>query len=260
VAGPPLWVVERGDARVYLFGVRPVFDDADWLTPSVEAALDKSSSFWRETPPTEELASSPLIAEHGLSPGVELRSRLDDETNRRFEAVAMGAGVEPDTLQAFRPWLALQVLRHAVYEQIWSGPTMDDTLTEIALRDGMTIGYEFDVEAIARFFGEMPEAVEIDLLKMALDELEPGSEGIVDRYRRGIAGDLAFEEADAVRISTAYPELYRRLLTERNRAWVPKIDEALAKGETTFIAPGTMHLVGPDNVRSLLRDPVRTIG
>lgn len=244
---------------MYVFGVRPVFGDIPFLTPPVEDALERSVSFWRETPPTEELSTSPLIAEHGFSPDTRLDDRLDAETKRRFDAVAHAAGVDPETLQTFRPWLALQVLRHATYEPIWSGPTMDEALTEIAIRHGMTINYEFDVEGIVRAFADLSPDAEIELLRFELGDLEPGAAHIVDRYRRAMGGDLSFEEAEAHRVSDTLPQFYGRLLVERNRAWIPRIDDALAKGETTFIAVGTMHLVGPDNVRTLLDDRIRQI-
>ena len=259
MSGPPLWVIERDGVSVYLFGVRPVFGDLPWMTPAVEDALERSMAFWTETQPIEELARSPLIAAYGLSPDVSLRDRLDDETYRRFERVAADAGIDPDALHGVRPWLALQILRGAVSEPIWSGPRMDDQLTEIATQRGMTVSFEFDAEGIVRMFADLPTDVEIDVLRMELDELERGATHMVDRYRRGIAGDVSFEEAEAQRVADAYPELYRRLLIDRNRAWLPRVDDALRTGTTTFIAVGTMHLVGPDNVRMLLGDRVRQV-
>lgn len=260
MTGPPLWVVERGDARVYIFGVRPLMGPTPWLTPPVEAALGESEAFWRETPPVEVLANDPLVAEHGLSSDVTLRARLDDATYARVESVASGAGLDPETLQIFRPWLAGQVLRAAVYTPIYTGPTMDDILTDKAVELGQTIDYEFpDAESIIRLFSDLPEDVEADLLRMELDWLEPGPDAIRHRFERATAGDLSIEEEDATRVAAAYPELYRRLLTDRNRAWIPRIDTALEAKTTTFIAPGTMHLVGPDNVRALLGDRIRQI-
>lgn len=257
---PPLWVVQRDGATVYLYGVRPIMGAEPWLTAMVRDAVANSAVFWRETPRIEDVAFDPLVAQRGLSREVPLRDRLDDETNRRIDAVATGAGLDPRTLDVFRPWLAVQVLRHAVCDPIHSGPTMDDVLTDVAAAAGATINYEFaDAEHITRLFSELPPDVEIDLLRMELDELEPGADAMRDRFRRAIAGDLSFEEAGAHRVSEAYPEMYERLLVQRNRAWIPRIENALASGMTTFIAVGTMHVVGPNNVRSLLREDVRLL-
>ena len=45
----------------------------------------------------------------------------------------------------------------------------------------------------------------------------------------------------------------------RNMAWGPRIDAALSSATPTFFAVGTLHLVGPDNVQTFLRDDVRRV-
>ena len=40
--GPALWLAEKQDTRVYLFGQMPVRSDTVWLTPEIEAAFNGS--------------------------------------------------------------------------------------------------------------------------------------------------------------------------------------------------------------------------
>ncbi len=45
--------------------------------------------------------------------------------------------------------------------------------------------------------------------------------------------------------------MYRWGLLDRNRAWGPRIDEAIATKTPTLIAVGTLHVVGQDSVQAL---------
>ena len=49
------------------------------------------------------------------------------------------------------------------------------------------------------------------------------------------------------------PRLYRRLVTNRNRAWVATIEGLLKGSEQALIVVGVGHLVGPDSVPAMLR-------
>jgi uncharacterized protein YbaP (TraB family) len=156
----------------------------------------------------------------------------------------------------FRPWVAGQVVRHATYAALYAGPTMDETLADIAQRHGATVYTEFTADAVIRTFGELAPEVEADMLRFELDSLEPGVAMLRERFVRGIDGNLAWDEAEAIHVASAYPELFDVILRHRNLAWGPRIDSALRDRIPTFIAVGTLHLVGPDNVLSLLRDDV----
>src|SRR5207244_11122385 len=49
------------------------------------------------------------------------------------------------------------------------------------------------------------------------------------------------------------PAMYKKLLVDRNRTWLPKIDALLARRGHAFIVVGAAHLVGPDGLLVLLR-------
>jgi uncharacterized protein YbaP (TraB family) len=49
------------------------------------------------------------------------------------------------------------------------------------------------------------------------------------------------------------PGLEERLLTERNRDWVPHIERCVREREGCLVVVGAAHLVGHDSVVSLLQ-------
>ena len=47
--------------------------------------------------------------------------------------------------------------------------------------------------------------------------------------------------------------MYQRLLVDRNRNWLPKIEALFARPGRAFIVVGAAHLVGADGLISMLR-------
>jgi uncharacterized protein YbaP (TraB family) len=48
------------------------------------------------------------------------------------------------------------------------------------------------------------------------------------------------------------PELYQRLLVDRNRNWLPQVESCLGQNSGCFIVVGAAHLVGPEGLPALL--------
>jgi uncharacterized protein YbaP (TraB family) len=59
-SGPILWVVQRGGAKVYIFGFSDAKDQS-WFTPTVERAFDQSRELWIETPPPGQPEEAPPL-------------------------------------------------------------------------------------------------------------------------------------------------------------------------------------------------------
>jgi len=60
--------------------------------------------------------------------------------------------------------------------------------------------------------------------------------------------------AMAAEMRGAYPQLYKRINTDRNDAWVPKLEQQLKAGQGgTLVVVGTLHLLGEDGVVEKLR-------
>ena len=49
------------------------------------------------------------------------------------------------------------------------------------------------------------------------------------------------------------PELYQRMLVERNQNWIPHVEACLKQNAGCFVVVGAAHLVGPDGLPTLLQ-------
>jgi uncharacterized protein YbaP (TraB family) len=49
-----------------------------------------------------------------------------------------------------------------------------------------------------------------------------------------------------------YPALHERMLVDRNRGWVPRIEAMLSEPGTAFVLVGGLHLVGEASIQACL--------
>jgi uncharacterized protein YbaP (TraB family) len=67
------------------------------------------------------------------------------------------------------------------------------------------------------------------------------------------AGDADAVERVVLQELKRDPVMYQRLLVERNRNWMPKIEALSARPGSAFVVVGAAHLVGPDGLLAMLR-------
>jgi uncharacterized protein len=256
VTGPPLWCVERPGSRVFLFGetvgLRPAHE---WLRPAVRHAVEASRVLWREAD-RDELSSSPLLATYALS-DEPLSGRLGPETLGQVGRAARGVGVDPDTLEGLRPWVAAQVLEGALRATAGLDGRLgvDSVIAGLAAAAGTPARSELgDAAATFGWFDGLGPKLEVDYLLWTVERLALGAGEMERQVRAWLAGDptVTEEQNDAMRRD--HPGLHERLLIERNRAWVARIDAMLAEPGTAFVLVGGAHLAGGGSILDLLAD------
>jgi uncharacterized protein YbaP (TraB family) len=66
-------------------------------------------------------------------------------------------------------------------------------------------------------------------------------------------GDMAFLNAVLAKGFKEFPQLYKPLTVDRNRRWLPQIEQLLRSDKNHMVIVGALHLVGDDGVVELLR-------
>ena len=96
------------------------------------------------------------------------------------------------------------------------------------------------------------------LLDMVVDEMHDvagETQSVVNAWRSGDAAKLAALLSDEYK---SFPNLYRVLVSERNKRWVPQVEKLLHGNEDAFVVVGALHLVGQGGLLDLLsRDGYR---
>ena len=56
-----------------------------------------------------------------------------------------------------------------------------------------------------------------------------------------------------------YPEIYKKIVIDRNRRWLPDLVKMLEQGEKALVVVGAAHLVGKNGVIELLKQRGYTV-
>src|SRR5471030_1771945 len=107
-ADAAIWEVRDGRAKVFLFGDVGGMR-TPWRSARIEAALNESSVFWKETPDAGPRAMSLFLAK-GVDPARPLSTWLTPTTHARVGAAAETVGLTSAGLERFRPWVVAQFL------------------------------------------------------------------------------------------------------------------------------------------------------
>ena len=109
-----------------------------------------------------------------------------------------------------------------------------------------TLAYQLDR------FDQLSPKLQEDMLTSTMTELDTYVGKLRDLARAWAAGDVATLEKELLSAFDTSPEIYDRLLVERNRNWLPHVDTCLKENAGCFIVVGAAHLVGPDGLPTLL--------
>jgi uncharacterized protein YbaP (TraB family) len=259
---PAMWVVKKGPATVYLFGtVHMMKKDVPWETPKVEAAFKASSTLWLEiadTGPAAQAAMKPMILQMGMDADHPLSGKISKEDVAALDAElkslgAPGEGVV-DKMQPWLVYLTLSVLP-AVKAGFDPANGIDQVLQKQAETAGKKVkGFETAEEQV-HYLADFPQAEQVVLLHDELEELpksvDKTNEMVAD-WEHGDVDKIAAMENDELKAK--HPELYQKLLVDRNVAIAQKVEGMLKDptSGTVFVEIGAAHLAGPDSIQKLL--------
>ena len=263
-AAPPvplLWKVSDADNSVYLLGSFHLLGKDDYpVSKDVEAAFADAEALMFELAPAE--ASSPALpaqmaqAARRVRPG-SLQQDLGPALWAQLQAYAAANGLPLEPLSAFEPWFVGLTIGLLEMGKQGLDPALglDRHFMDAAARTGKpAMGLERASEQIAVLAG-MSLDEQRQMLAEALGEAEEGPSKTRELYAAWRAGDVERLRDDmAAEMKREYPALYRRINSQRNDAWLPKLEARLAgRSDDTLVVVGALHLLGEDGVVEKLR-------
>jgi hypothetical protein len=254
-----LWRATSAGGTVYLVGsVHMLTKDYYPLNPALDRAFKESDLLVEELDLGEMMKSESQLAllTRGLLTGGQTLDRV--VSPRTYDLVsarvaALGLPLEP--LKRFKPWSIALTLLALEWQSAGFDPALglDKHFYDRAIAGGKAVvGLETVAYQIARF-DEMPMPDQDRLLAQTLRELDTEKANVTALADAWRAGDVATIERIVLEDLRTDSLLYRRLLVERNAAWLPKITALFTRPMPSFVVVGAAHLVGPDGLIALLR-------
>jgi uncharacterized protein YbaP (TraB family) len=254
-----MWKATRQQGAVYLVGsVHMLTKDFYPLAAPIEAGFKDSDLLVEEVDLAEMLAPDQqfsLLARGMLPAGQRLDKVVSPATMALVNARVGSLGMPASALQQFKPWFLAMTLMAVEWEKAGFDAALglDKHFYDRAQTEGKAVqGLETTEYQISRFDGmAMPQQDRFlaESLK-DLDAEKASVQKIADAWK---TGDLPTLERLVLQDVKDDPFMYQRLLVERNRNWLPKIEALFARPGRAFIVVGAAHLVGPDGLIAMLK-------
>ena len=254
-----MWKVEDPNgSSAYLLGSLHVLT-ADFypLSAPINKAFAESKTLVEEVDIDE--MNDPMIMMAALSKAMLTDGRTLDqviapELFAEVKACAEKAGLPMMALQRMKPWLVAIALMAPTLQAAGFKPELgiDRHFFDRAKDSGMkrqaleTMAFQLDQ------FDTLPPKLQEALLKSTIDDLDTQVSGVRDMAQAWTFGNVAAIEKLTLASLQEAPELYQRLLVDRNLNWIPHVEACIKNNSGCFIVVGAAHLVGPDGLPALL--------
>ncbi|MES1256647.1 MAG: TraB/GumN family protein [Acidobacteriota bacterium] len=258
-----IWKVARpgGGATsgaVYVVGsIHLLTSDYYPLSPALDAAFKDSDLLVEEADLGELTApeSQMKLLTRGMLPaGQSVETVVSPATYALVaqRAAALGLPVEP--LRRFKPWMLALTLVELEWQRAGFDASLglDRHFYDRAKADGRPVRGLETVDFQLSLFDDMTPAQQDMMLAGSLKNVDAERANLLSLTTAWKAGDARTVERLVLEDVSDNPTMYRRLLIDRNRSWLPAIEALFARAGHAFVVVGAAHLVGPDGLIALL--------
>jgi uncharacterized protein YbaP (TraB family) len=254
-----MWKVEGpGGSSAYLLGSLHVLT-ADFypLHATINKAFAESKTLVEEIDLDE--AGDPMmmmaaLAKAMLTDGRTLDQIIAPAVYAEVQKRAEKAGLPMAAIQRMKPWLVAITLMAPTLQAAGFKPELgvDRHFFDRAKDSGMkrqgleTMAFQLDQ------FDSLSAKLQEELLRTTMEELDNQVAGVKEMAQAWAFGNVAAIEKLALGELKSAPELYQKLLVDRNNNWIPHIETCIKQNAGCFVVVGAGHLVGPDGLPVLL--------
>lgn len=264
------WRAEKAGQVVDLIGTYHLDDPR--LAPMLASALpalDKATALLVEAGPDEEKALKDRIGREPslvvITDGPTLPEALPPEIWGRLSAAMANRGIPGFMAAKFRPWYISMMLSipTCAMSEMGAANGLDKQLIDAATARGTAVQALEPYDTVFHIFDSLSQADQLSMVTSAL-AMEEGAEDMsATLAAQYFAGETRliweFMRAETLKLPGYTPEqvaqefatMEEAMINARNRAWIPVIDAAAAKGPV-LVAFGALHLPGEQGVLNLL--------
>jgi hypothetical protein len=254
-----VWKAQKGKSVLYLGGTCHILREADYpLPPEFDRAYKAADILVFETdlgkfqePETQQK----MLERARYSDGTTVAEHLSPAAYEELKAYCESNSIPLASLQGFKPSLLMVML--TMVEFMKMGVTqrgVDVFFYELAKQDKKAVEGLETVDEQIDYVASMADGIENEFVSYSLKEMNSirqQFELLVHAWR---VGDT--EKLDTMMnhdLKSRLPMLHQRLMIDRNRNWLPRIDAYLKTPETEFILVGAGHLAGADGLIESLK-------
>jgi len=257
---PALWKAEEGQSTVYFLGtIHLMTEEIQWFEGAIEDAFRSSDTLIVEVNTSaisrkEQVAS---IRELAILPSDQkLSDIITEQQMTRLEELLQPAGVSKRVIQQWRPWYAgLTATGFAARQAgFHSKYGVDIQLLKKARKRGMEIRQLETFREQLEMFSQLNREEASYFLRDSLEKQDEMQELFKRLNENWLRADLSDLKSLLLESREENRSFYETVYVERNRRWLPDIEQLLEEPGTHFVAVGTGHLIGEDGIVAMLKE------
>lgn len=261
-----LWKVEGpGGSVAYLLGSLHVLTpDFYPLGARINEAFAASKTLVEEVDFDEMNDPAQMMNALGkamLSDGQTLDQVVAPSTYAEISKRAEKAGLPMAALQRMKPWLVAITLMAPTLQAAGFKADLGvdkhffDRAKEAGLKRQSLETLVYQIER----FDQLSLKLQEEMLISGMRDLDAQVANVSEMAQQWATGDVKALEKSLLDSFSDSRELYERLLVERNRNWLPRVETCLKDNAGCFVVVGAAHLVGPDGLPALLTQKGYTV-
>ncbi len=258
-----LFEISNGSEKVYVFGTIHAANESFYPLPqAVVQALSASSAVYLETDPALTPASRPAVnALSALAEGDDIRDGMDPALVNSLDNLLPRIGMKWDSISRIKPWmLALRLssvyLKSSGLDTSWSN---EEYIAGFARAQGKPVeGFETIMEQL-QLYDAAPLPEQYAYLRGVIDDVAAApatgkKNRLASAWLAGNAADIEETYRRTRKVGqSGWPTLWKHLFDDRNERFERQITHILRTRSPSFIAVGTLHLVGETSVIARLQ-------
>lgn len=186
--------------------------------------------------------------------GRNLKSVLTPANWQALEKFSQSRGVPTFSLLLFKPAFAGFTLTTLEAKRLQLGNGVDAHYYYRATKIQKPVSALETVEQQIQFLQKINDMDANVLISNMLDELVDLSSTVDQAALSWRAGNMQkLDQLKGEKMRAQAPGLYRELVVNRSKAWLPKFKTMLDNADVEFVLVDAVHLTGPDNLLQLLK-------
>ena len=256
VAESSVWKAQKGSSTVYLGGTIHLLQRSDYPLPAeFDKAYQAADAVMFET--DIGLLNDPaiqvkLLAQGAYGDGSTVDKHLSPKVYAELASYSAANGIPLQQFSRFRPAMLMTILTMLELRKLGiTEEGVDAHYYALAKKERKALKWLETVDEQVNYLVSCADGHEDEFVSYSLKDLKDTSDqlsSIMTAWRKGDSARI-----DGIMVSemkSLAPYVYRKLVIERNRNWLPLIKNAQG---TTFILVGVAHLVGEEGLLESLR-------
>jgi uncharacterized protein YbaP (TraB family) len=259
LAESSVWKAEKNGAVIYLGGTIHLLRHSDYPLPTeFDKAYKAADLVMYETDIgllNDPATQMKLLAQGVYGDGSTVDKHLSPKVYAELSSYCQVNGIPLQQFSRFRPAMLMTILTMLELKKLGiTEEGVDAHYFARAKKERKPVKWLETADEQLGYLVASADGHEDEFVSYSLKDLQETSElleVLTAAWRKGDGNRI--DVAMVAEMKTAAPYIYKKLLLERNRNWLPIILAEQKPPKTLFILVGIAHLVGPDGLVESLK-------